>query len=157
MRTLSVTLLALTVSSGLFAQQSSTPAGRFFGPMASGWPAQPVAYYEAIRTYVVTASAQCSSEQVRVACLATTLLPHGPIASATFGIPGTVPPLPPAKSCSVALLQMPISKNVDPFMPQARLAMDHIAPMPQARVPAPACDSSPCAIVAVRVSPKSVR
>jgi hypothetical protein len=117
MRMWPVALLALAVSSGLFAQQSSTPAGRFFGPLDSGWTAQPkmsnrLQMFPAFRDMKL---------------------------SAGLAVPSIAVPRPLAKSCSVALLQMPIPRNVDPLMPQVHLSTNHIQPMPQANVPAPAC------------------
>jgi hypothetical protein len=50
-------------------------------------------------------------------------------------------PKPAVKICSVPLIEMPISPNVDPAMPKFRPSMDRFAPMPQVNVPAPACDS----------------
>jgi hypothetical protein len=117
MRIWPVALLALAVSSGLFAQQSSTPAGRFFGPMVSGWTAQPKV-----------------SNGLQLFPAFRAMRP-----SSGLAVPSIVPPRPLAKSCSVALLQMPIPKNVDPLMPQVHLPTNHIQPMPQANVPAPAC------------------
>jgi len=104
-------LISLAMSSGLFAQQPAVPAGRFFGPMLSGWPAQ---------------------SRPPVARLA----PFALRAPASIALPK-----PAVKICSVPLLEMPISPNVDPGMPQVRPPMDRVAPMPQANVPASACDS----------------
>lgn len=123
MQTFLAAILAMGVSGSLWAQQAPEPAGRFFGPrepagrffgpMVNGWPAPSVP----VKRWPAT------------------------IAFARLPVPAAAFPQPGPKVCSVPLLEVPVSKDVDAAMKQVRPNWENLAPIPQAKVPAPACES----------------
>jgi hypothetical protein len=104
--------LALAMANDVFAQDQAEPSGRFYGPLVSG--------AWAAKTPQVTGQK----------------LFHGVL-------PRTVvQPQPATSPCSVPLLEAQIPKDGHFTIRQLSPQMDKLAPMPQAKVPAPSCDFS---------------
>jgi hypothetical protein len=101
---------------GMLAQEPAAPSGRFYGPIVSGsWPVQmPLQKSESF------------------------VMPPQP---ATFKSKNFVMPQPTTSPCSIPLLGAQIPKEVDFKIKQLAPPTEKLAPMPQAKVPAPTCES----------------
>jgi len=102
--------LGIVTAAGMYAQEPAGPYGKFYGPLASG----------AWTTKTPSAYSQVLAQK--------------------FTAPMAIPPQPATPVCSVPLLEAQIPKDVDFKMKQLAPHTDKLAPMPQATVPAPACE-----------------
>jgi hypothetical protein len=112
----------LAIATCSFAQDQVQPYGHFYGPLANG----------SLKVQPPNPSPGLDMETLR----------------RTFAIQAPRTPLygaPPQSltaNCSVRLLEVPIPKNVEFTGMQLAPDLNKVAPMPQAKAPAPPCDPS---------------